>query len=603
MFNSREGKARPPDEFANRNFARTMPLVGRAAPHTAPHTSRAVARPIELNPRLPFEELSEDWTLELRQQRIVACETLILCMPRQLTSLSERERTTLRNMTENLLGPEGPTVEVLARSLEGEGVGEDVRPYLHYRLLLLLQKQPHAFATPDAFTEWATRQLAVFFNGLMGLLRASRHQQRPRTPPNASPFSAGPPEVAPTAGLRACIQRARDVLARYESIAGAAHAAHQQACAEIEARAASAADSASSTPRKLSWRRPSLNGDSPRTGAPASVPPFPAVLAGASSERRWSHSSAATTEQADAAAAAATTEAAVRDATAALPETAALREWSREYNEGVRELQELTWRLYTHLDDAMARAVLEHRLPLTFPINLKHYATLLLATFDPRRGTPLPITEDVIALLQRPRSALFARDATAIHLVCLAEATFMTHRHHANAVELAEAVKNRIKDATAALLRLTAASAASATPTPSEPPVPSPGSTPPSAADADRSPSVGVPTRADADADVAPSVGHSDGAATPTSITPTATTRMAQPPPPPAAAPPSHALCLEVRGCLAVLEAMRSHFAYQLSSLHRHFGSDERGRQRPRQILANVLDAHVHLFTMQAVRE
>lgn len=118
----------------------------------------------------------------------------------------------------------------------------------------------------------------------------------------------------------------------------------------------------------------------------------------------------------------------------------------------MRELQELSWSLHAQLsDEATSAALLQHKLPLGFPVNLKHYSMLLLATFDAEHGTPLAQTEDAIALLQRPRAALFPRDATAIHMVCLAEVTFVTHCARPDAVEQAEAVKNRVKDATAAL--------------------------------------------------------------------------------------------------------------------------------------------------------
>ena len=130
---------------------------------------------------------------------------------------------------------------------------------------------------------------------------------------------------------------------------------------------------------------------------------------------------------------------------------------------------------------------------------------LLLSTFHPRTGAPLTNTEDIIALLQRPRDALFTRDAATVHLACLAEATCVTHRRHPHLPDLAEAVekrmgpqsprisahlfrsppkavKNRIKDATAALIpRLVGdAVAPSARPTPHATPRTPPPPPPPS---------------------------------------------------------------------------------------------------------------------------
>ena len=69
---------------------------------------------------------------------------------------------------------------------------------------------------------------------------------------------------------------------------------------------------------------------------------------------------------------------------------------------------------------------------------------LLLSTFHPRTGAPLTNTEDIIALLQRPRDALFSRDAATVHLACLAEATCVTHRRHPHLPDLAEAVEKRV---------------------------------------------------------------------------------------------------------------------------------------------------------------
>jgi hypothetical protein len=179
--------------------------------------------------RLPFEELSEEWPLELWQHRIAACETLLLCMPHDLESLSKHEQKTLHGMTANILKSEGPMVASLAEALAHEGVGEDIR----YRLLLLLQKQPHTFATPQAFIEWATRQLAVFSSGLIGVVRTSRHQQRPRTPTAGPSLTAGdrPQSEAPLAVLRACIQWVRATLTQYEEVAGRAQAALDPALA------------------------------------------------------------------------------------------------------------------------------------------------------------------------------------------------------------------------------------------------------------------------------------------------------------------------------------------------------------------------------------
>ena len=148
------------------------------------HSGRSAAggpsrrRPDSSSSGLPFDELRSEWPQEPRQQRLAACETLLLCMPLEVTSLGAREQSTLRAVVQQLLEPEGPTIEELASSLriDGAGVGDEVRPFLHYRLLLLLQKQPHAFAHPRAFVEWATRQLNVLANGLAGALRTSRHQ-------------------------------------------------------------------------------------------------------------------------------------------------------------------------------------------------------------------------------------------------------------------------------------------------------------------------------------------------------------------------------------------------------------------------------------------
>lgn len=568
-------------------------MAAISAARTTSQSGRRTAKRAALRPRLPFEDLSEEWTLELWQQRIAACETLLLCMPPELESLNKHEQMTLRAMTANVLGSKGPTVESLAAGLAHEGVGEDIRPYLHYRLLLLLQKQPHTFATPQAFTEWATRQLAIFSSGLIGVVRTSRHQQRPRTPTVGPSPTAGdggrPQSEAPLAVLRACIQRVRATLAQYEDVADRAQAAPDAALAGPvppgTPTGEPAAPAGPDAPSPLA--ADAAGGGADGVGGQASL----ARLASDPASSRWFAMYRPSCGTGEATAAVAT-----HDHPVALLEVS-VREWTREYEASLRELQELTWSLYAQLsDEATSAAVFEHRLPLGFPVNLKHYGILLLATFDAEHGTPLAQTEDAIALLQRPRAALFPRDATAIHLVCLAEATFVIHCERPDAVELAEAVKNRVKDATAALERAMVLAGSPAAMAPASlmqsqlrgagpqvaglmvgvpPAVPDP---------ADPAEPMAVTTRPPAE---------SAGGAASVSAVAGLLPRCAMTPP--------RGVSAELRGCLSVLEAMRSHFGYLLSSLHRHFPAhDERGQLRPRKILDNVLDAHVFLFTMHA---
>ena len=158
--------------------------------------------------------------------------------------------------------------------------------------------------------------------------------------------------------------------------------------------------------------------------------------------------------------------------------------------------------------------------------------------------------------------------------MCLAEATFVTHLMWPNGIELIEAVKNRIKDATAALEKAIITATAPALQllaTPSPLAVPYGGC-------------ASLPLREAAPAMNAPSAAANPGAAIPAAHGAAVPTRTV-----------ARAASAELRGCLNVLEAMRSHFGHVLSSLHRHFPGG-----KLRKVLENTLDAHVMLFTMHS---
>ena len=106
--------------------------------------------------------------------RWLSCETLLLCMPVDLSQLSERETKALSHTIANQLGPEHTPAAILSTlRLEGHEheLMEHLQPYLHFRLLLLIYKRPGAFPSPTAFQDWAERQLSVVYNGVVGVLR------------------------------------------------------------------------------------------------------------------------------------------------------------------------------------------------------------------------------------------------------------------------------------------------------------------------------------------------------------------------------------------------------------------------------------------------
>ena len=123
----------------------------------------------------PFADVPDSWSLSATQLRWLSCETLLLCMPVDLSQLSEREAKALSHTIANQLGPEHTPAAILSTlRLEGHEheLMEHLQPYLHYRLLLLIYKRPGAFPSPTAFQDWAERQLSVVYNGVVGVLRS-----------------------------------------------------------------------------------------------------------------------------------------------------------------------------------------------------------------------------------------------------------------------------------------------------------------------------------------------------------------------------------------------------------------------------------------------
>ncbi|KOO29040.1 hypothetical protein Ctob_003890 [Chrysochromulina tobinii] len=249
--------------------------------------SQPVAR-VHGEGRLPFADVEDDLRLDWQQLHMLSCEALLLCMPAQLHKLSERDNRALRHVLGHLLGVTPSTLpEVIAATLRLEGYDdpahlEQLQPYLHYRLLLLVQKRPADFASPEAFCAWAERQIALTLAGLIGV----------------------------------------------------------------------------------------------------------------------------------------------------------------EYTSLVRALHGCVWEAYASLEDEVATAAFEHRLELPYPISLKLYALLLLATFGDD-GVPLDCTEAIVILLARVRRCL--RVPIEVHRICLAEATFAMHRRHPESIDLAAALLRRLE--------------------------------------------------------------------------------------------------------------------------------------------------------------
>jgi hypothetical protein len=108
----------------------------------------------------------------------------------------------------------------------------------------------------------------------------------------------------------------------------------------------------------------------------------------------------------------------------------------------VRALHGCVWEAYASLEDEVATAAFEHRLVLPYPISLKLYALLLLATFGDD-GVPLDCTEAIVVLLARVRRCL--RVPIEVHRICLAEATFAMHRRHPESIDLAAALLRRLE--------------------------------------------------------------------------------------------------------------------------------------------------------------
>lgn len=199
---------------------------------------------------LPFADAT-DWRLDLAQLKLLSCEMLILCLPVGLEQLTEKEDRTLRQVLGQLLSEPGapaPAPHEIASMLRLEGYDDprylqELQPYLHYRLLLLLQKRPEDFAVPSAFCAWAERQLVLFVEGLGCVLRASNG----RTDSSGS----GSQLVAASAAhqpariewhaveLRQLAERVRQQLAKYPELVAADHA--EIAAAESAAAAAAAA--------------------------------------------------------------------------------------------------------------------------------------------------------------------------------------------------------------------------------------------------------------------------------------------------------------------------------------------------------------------------
>ena len=142
----------------------------------------------------PFSDVPDDWPLSHRQLKWLSCETLLLCLPVEPQQLSEREAKALGHTLASQLGPEH-TAAALTSSLRLEGhddpqAMQELQPFLHFRLLLLIYKRPGAFPSPGAFQAWAERQLSVVYNGLVGVLR-----RRAATP---SPSTLHPPFFWPS---------------------------------------------------------------------------------------------------------------------------------------------------------------------------------------------------------------------------------------------------------------------------------------------------------------------------------------------------------------------------------------------------------------------
>ena len=162
-------------------FANLLPKE-RPSSRTGSRQDLALSQPVARvhgEGRLPFADVEDDLRLDWQQLHMLSCEALLLCMPAQLHKLSERDNRALRHVLGHLLGVTPATLpEVIAATLRLEGYDdpahlEQLQPYLHYRLLLLVQKRPADFASPEAFCAWAERQVALTLAGLIGVLRHS----------------------------------------------------------------------------------------------------------------------------------------------------------------------------------------------------------------------------------------------------------------------------------------------------------------------------------------------------------------------------------------------------------------------------------------------
>ncbi|KAL3910540.1 MAG: hypothetical protein SGPRY_009017, partial [Prymnesium sp.] len=340
----------------------------------------------------PFEERHDEQLLDVHQLTRTASEALVLCMPPSLSQLSPRELRTLRQILTSLLGEEAdPHAFYKLLQLEGydDAGRQALQPYLHYRLLLLIQKRPADFSSARDFHAWGERQVALLFNGLLGSGgELSKHSELSRAPIGGSHplLSSGLDDDSKFSPL----------LVRGDSLPLMPAPSGRQEGSTIESN--SPMSTGEVTPARSSpsreggvgeggggegeredgwegareregegWGRREREGEGGRERESESEKEREVLV-----ERRI--------------------------------ERAKEKEWARDYTTAVRELHACVWDLYATLDDSLAAAALRHQIRIPHPLSGRLYAVMLLSTFA-ADGIPLPTTECVVQLLGRVRES------------------------------------------------------------------------------------------------------------------------------------------------------------------------------------------------------
>ena len=136
--------------------------------------AKATAPHLALLKRWPSDEsLPQHALFELTKPQKVASavETLLLAH----NALNKAQLTRIAALIHKLCGPASSlTPEKMLQNLSwpGSEMYAAVRPSLHFRLLLLINKQhPFDFESVDSFVDFAERQLAVLYTALAALIK------------------------------------------------------------------------------------------------------------------------------------------------------------------------------------------------------------------------------------------------------------------------------------------------------------------------------------------------------------------------------------------------------------------------------------------------